>query len=72
MLPTGTDIATTGVPQPVLSSTADTNGTYVTVRPGAISFAAGATLGISVTSTTTLDPTNTLDVDAVLWIQLNP
>lgn len=67
-----TEIATTGVPQPVLSSANDTNGTYATVRPGAITFAAGATLGISVTSTTTLDPTNTLDVDAVLFIQLNP
>lgn len=66
------EIATVGVPQPVLSSTQDTNGTYATVRPGAITFAAGATLGISVSSTTTLDPTNTLDVDAVLFVQLNP
>lgn len=67
-----TEVATTGVPQPVLSSTQDTNGTYATVRPGAITFAAGDTLGISVVSTTTLDPTNTLDVDAFLFIQLNP
>lgn len=67
-----TEIATVGVPQPVLSSDNDTNGTYATVRPGAITFAAGAALGISVTTTTTLNPTNTLDVDAVLFIQLNP
>lgn len=67
-----TEVATTGVPQPVLSSTQDTNGTYATVRPGAITFVAGDTLGISATTTTTLDPTNTLDVDAVLFIQLNP
>lgn len=68
----GTELAVTGMPQPVLSSAADTNGTYATARPGAVTFAAGATLGISVTSTTTLDPTNTLDVDAVLFVQLNP
>lgn len=67
-----TEIATTGVPQPVLSSANDTNGTYATVRPGAITFAAGAGLGISVSATTTLDPTNTLDVDAVLFVQFNP
>lgn len=67
-----TEIATIGVPQPVLTSDNDTNGTYATVRPGAITFAAGAALGISVTSTTTLNPTNTLDIDAVLFIQLNP
>jgi len=68
----GTEYANVGVPQPVLSSDNDTNGTYATVRPGALTFVAGDTLGISVTSTTTLNPTNTLDVDAVLFIQLNP
>jgi hypothetical protein len=68
----GTEIATTGVPQPALTSDNDTNGTYVNVRPGAITFAAGAQLGISATTTTTLNPTNTLDADATLFIQLNP
>lgn len=67
-----TEYADTGTPTPVLSSANDTNGTYGTVRPNVLTFAAGATLGISVTTTTTLDPTNTLDVDAVLFIQLNP
>jgi hypothetical protein len=67
-----TEIATVGVPKPVLNSAADTNGTFATARPGAVTFAAGATLGISVVSTTKLDPTNTLDIDAVLFIQLNP
>jgi len=67
-----TEFTDTGIPTTVLSSTADTNGAYATVRPGALTFAAGATLGISATTTTTLDPTNTLDVDAVLFIQLNP
>lgn len=67
-----TEFTDTGVPAPVLSSTADTNGTYATVRPQALTFAAGDTLGISATTTTTLNPTDSLDVDAVLFIQLNP
>lgn len=68
----GTEFTDGSAPAPVLSSTADTNGTYASVRPGAVTFDAGSTLGLSATSTTTLDPTNTLDVDATLWIALNP
>lgn len=68
----GTEYTDVGTPAPALSSTQDTNGTYATVRPNALTFAAGETLGISATTTTTLDPTNTLDVDAVLWVQLDP
>lgn len=68
----GTEFTETGVPSPVLSSTADTNGTYATVRANALTFAAGDTLGLSITTTTTLDPTNTLDVDATLFVVLNP
>lgn len=68
----GTEYTEAGTPSPVLSSDNDTNGTYANVRPGALTFAAGDTLGISATTTTTLDPTNTLDVDAVLHIQLDP
>jgi hypothetical protein len=68
----GTEYAETGVPQPVLNATNDVAGSYATVRPGALTFVAGDQLGISVTTTTTLDPTNTLDVDATLFIQLNP
>ncbi len=67
-----TEYANVGTPIPALTSDNDTNGTYATVRPGAVTFAAGDALGISVTSTTTLNPTNTLDIDAVLFIQLNP
>lgn len=67
-----TEFTEAGVPVAELSSAYDTNGTYATAYPGAISFAAGATLGISATTTTTLNPTNTLDVDAVLFIQLDP
>lgn len=68
----GTEYAEKGVPAPALSSTQDTNGTYATVSPGALTFAAGDRLGISAVSTTTLSPTNTLDVDAFLFVQLNP
>lgn len=68
----GTEYADVSAPAPALSSAADTNGTYGTVRPNVLTFAAGDRLGISATTTTTLDPTNTLDVDAVLWIQLDP
>ena len=67
----GTEYADSGIPTPVLSSTADTNGTYATVRPGAVTFDAGDTLGISAVSTTTLDPTDSLDVDAFLHVVLN-
>ncbi len=67
----GTEFTESGTPAPVLSSANDTNGTYATVRPGALSFVAGDTLGISMTTTTTLDPTNTVDVEAVLFIQLD-
>lgn len=66
-----TEFAETGAPVAVLSSANDTNGTYATVRPDALRFAAGNTLGISMTSTTTLDPTNTIDVEAVLFVQLD-
>jgi len=67
-----TEFAQSGYPAPALTSDNDTNGTYATIRPGAITFAAGETLGLSVTGTTDLNPTNTLDVDAVLFISLNP
>lgn len=67
-----TEYAQSGVPSPVLDATNDVGGSYATIRPGAIRFAAGAALGVSATTTTTLNPTNTLDVDAVLHIQLDP
>ena len=66
-----TEVAQTGAPVPVLSSTADTNGVYAVADIGTVRFAAGDTLGISAVSTTTLDPTNTLDVEATLFIQLD-
>jgi hypothetical protein len=64
-----TEQATEGYPAPVLSSAAQQS--YATVRARAIRFAAGDKLGVSLTTTTTLDPTNTLDVDAVLYVQFD-
>ena len=66
----GTEFADTGTPAPVCSSAAQQS--WATVRPGAVSFDAGDTLGVSVTTTTTLNPTDSLDVDAVLYVQLDP
>lgn len=67
----GAEFAQSGYPAPVLSSANDTNGTYASVGEGVITFAAGATLGISATTTTTLDPTDSLDVTATLFVVLN-
>ncbi len=54
------------LPTAVLSSAAQES--YAAVRPRALTFDAGDVVGISVTTTTTLDPTNTLDVDAQLYV----
>lgn len=67
-----TEYAVTGMPTPVLNATNDTNGTYAVAGAGVVRFAAGAALGVSAVTTTTLDPTNTIDVDAFLHIQLDP
>lgn len=58
-------------PAPVSDAT-NTAGTYATARPGAVTFSAGAKLGVSVSSTTTLAPTNTVDVAAVLYVVYDP
>jgi len=63
-----TEFTDSGSPAPVLSSSAQES--YAVVRPNAVTFAAGEGVGVSVTSTTTLDPTNTLDVDGFLHIIL--
>lgn len=64
-----TEFTQSGAPAPVLSSSAQAS--YATARPRTIRFAAGDTLGVSVTTTTTLDPTNTLDVDVTLHVVLD-
>ena len=65
----GTEHTDSGAPSAVVDAT--NQGSYGTVRPGAVTFAAGGTLGLSLTTTTTLDPTDSADVDAVLFVQLN-
>ena len=67
---TGTEYTDTGAPAPACSSAAQVS--YATVRPGAVTFSAGDTLGVSVSTTTTLNPTNSVDVDALLFVQLDP
>lgn len=67
----GTEITSLGYPNPTINTT-NASTSYAAVRPGAISFAAGASLGVSYSSATDLSPTNTNDFVAVLWVQLNP
>lgn len=67
------ELTENGAPAPTLNATNDTNGTFANIRPGAIRFAAGDPIGLSLSATTTaLDPTNTLDVDAFLHVVLDP
>jgi len=65
----GTEYTDSSAPAPAASSAAQAS--YASCGPGKVTFDAGDTLGVSVSTTTTLDPTNTLDVDAVLFVQLN-
>lgn len=64
-----TELANT--PEAVANAT-DTTGSYDTARPGEVRFAAGDKLGVSVSATTTLAPTNTVDVAAVLYVIYDP
>lgn len=64
-----TEIADASYPAPVCSSA--NRHSYATVRPRALTFSAGDALGVSVTTTTTLDATNTLDFDADLYVILD-
>lgn len=69
----GTEFAEIGAPAPVLNKTAPADtGTYGSIRPGVLTFAAGAGLGVSYTSSTDATPTNTNDYDVDLWVQLDP
>lgn len=65
----GTEIGDVSYPAPAISSAA--TASYASVRPGAVTFSAGDRLGLSITSTTTLNPTNTLEIDGFLFVQLN-
>lgn len=61
-----TEFTDQSTPTPVCNSSSQHS--YAVVRPRALRFAAGDKLGVSVTTTTTLDPTNTLDYDATLYV----
>ena len=69
----GTEFAQTGYPNPSLSSTAGVSQeSYASVRPGILTFSADEGVGVSYTSSTDMAPTNTNDVDALLFVQLDP
>ena len=67
----GTEFAQASAPAPVLNTT-NTQQSYANARAGLLSFAAGAGLGVSYTTTTDCAPTNTNDYSAVLFVQLDP
>ena len=66
----GTEYPDESAPAPALDS--DAQESYASVRPSVLTFAAGEAVGLSLTTTTTLDATNTLDIDGLLYIQLDP
>lgn len=66
-----TELTSTGYPAPVLDAT-NSNVTYATANPGAVRFAAGARLGVSVSTATDIAPTNTADFVAVLFVVFDP
>lgn len=65
-----TEFAMDGYPSAVLNST-NSNATYATVRPGVLTFAAGEKVGVSVSTSTDMAPSNTNDFIATLFVQLN-
>jgi hypothetical protein len=65
-----TELADTGYPAPVLNAT-NTQVSYASVRPGAVTFSAGDKLGLSIVTDTTWSP-ETLEVDGWLFVQFNP
>jgi hypothetical protein len=65
-----TELGATGYPNPTLNTT-NTQVSYASVRPGAVTFSAGDKLGISIVTDTTWSP-ETLEVDGWLFVQLDP
>jgi len=69
----GTEFTQTGYPNPTIGSTSgQSQESYATIRPGVLTFSADEAIGISYASSTDMAPTNTNDVAAILWIQLDP
>lgn len=66
-----TEFASTGYPVATIDAT-NSNVTYATANPGAVRFAAGARVGLSITTATDLTPTNTADFNAVLFVVFDP
>lgn len=65
-----TELGDQSYPAPVINAT--NTASYASTRPGAVTFAAGARLGLSIVSTTTLNPTDSLEIDAFLFVALDP
>ncbi len=69
----GTEFAQSGYPNPSFDSIAGTSQeSHASIRPGVLVFSADEGVGISYTSDATMAPTNTNDIDAVLFVQLDP
>ena len=69
----GTEFAHSGYPNPSLASTAGiSQESYASIRPGVLTFSADEGVGLSYTSDATMAPTNTNDIDAVLFVQFDP
>lgn len=66
----GTELTETEAPQVTLDTTTTNNG-YDTARPNAVRFAAGALLGVSVTTNGTFAP-ETIEYIASLFVQWDP
>jgi hypothetical protein len=64
-----TEFAESGYPAPAIAANAQES--YATCRPGTCTFDAGDSLGVSLTSTTNLQ-SETVDFDALLFVQLDP
>lgn len=69
-----TEFAQSGYPAPVLDdgTSGATSQTFVSIRPGVLTFSAGEGIGVSYTSTTDAAPTNTNDYNALVFCQLDP
>lgn len=67
-----TEFAQTGYPNPALNSTTSVRESYVSIRPGILTFSAGEALGVSYTSTTDCAPTDSNDYAVALFVQLDP
>lgn len=66
----GTEYADAAAPTLTLSDTVQES--YASVRSGALTFDAGEGVGVSYSSTTDFAPTNTNDLDVILYVAFDP